>query len=129
MIAGTYDVIIRDTATSCETTNNSQIVLVAPSCIAELLVTKEQTGGPATITSVGEVLDYTITLVNNGTLSLTNISIQDQLPNGSIGVLNGPTGDNGVPGVMEAGETWVYAISYTVELSDFIKGTDVTLPL
>ena len=34
-------------------------------------------------------------------------------------------GDNGIANVMEAGETWVYTISYTVELNDFVKGTDV----
>ncbi|MGB5242752.1 MAG: gliding motility-associated C-terminal domain-containing protein, partial [Lutimonas sp.] len=125
LIAGAYEVVIRNTVTSCITTNNVPVVLTAPSCIAELLVTKEQTGGPATVTVVGEVLDYTITLVNNGTLSLTNISIQDVLPNGNNGVLVGPSGDNGIANVMEAGETWVYTISYTVELNDFVKGTDV----
>ena len=123
LMAGSYNIVVRNTITSCETVYGSTVVLNAPSCIAELLVTKEQTGGPATITAVGETLDYTITLVNNGTLSLSNINIVDILPNGSNGTLNGPTGDNGVTGVMEAGETWVYTISYTVVLNDFVSGT------
>ncbi|MFD1314348.1 T9SS type B sorting domain-containing protein, partial [Namhaeicola litoreus] len=125
LVAGNYDVVIRNSVTSCVSTNNATIILTAPNCIAELSVTKEQTGGPTNVTAVGEVLDYTITLTNNGTINLTNISIQDLLPSGNNGVLVGPSGDNGIANVMEAGETWIYTLSYTVELNDFIKGTDI----
>jgi len=84
-------------------------------------VTKTQTGGPNPVTGLGQTLDYTITLDNIGLVDLTNVNIVDILPDDSDGVLDGPTGDGGVAGVIEVGEIWTYTISYTSTLDDFIK--------
>ena len=47
------------------------------------------------------ILTYTITIVNTGNTSLSNIVVTDILPDGSNGTLTGPTGDGGAAGVLD----------------------------
>ena len=117
-----YTIAVRNSVTLCAVVDPTTVTLTDPGCTSILVVTKAQTGGPATVTQIGQTLDYTITLTNNGNLDLTNVNITDVLPNGNNGVLIGPTGDNGVTGVIETGETWTYTISYTTSLADFQTG-------
>ncbi|MDY7395984.1 gliding motility-associated C-terminal domain-containing protein, partial [Aureibaculum sp. 2210JD6-5] len=128
LMAGTFDILVRSKTTGCVSAP-AQETLIEPGCNPSLVVSKMQTGGPATVTAIGEILNYTITLENDGDLDLTNIVITDVLPDGSNGVLTGPTGDNGVAGVIEKNETWTYTISYTTTLADFQRrantGTNV----
>ncbi len=121
LVAGTFDVIVRvKTSTTCSEAYGTQIVLTAPTC-ADLQVTKTQTGGPNPVTGLGQTIDYTITLDNIGLVDITDVNIVDILPDGSDGVLDGPTGDEGVTGVIEVGEIWTYTISYTSTIDDFIR--------
>ena len=112
LTAGVYQVTITDS-------NGCTLVESYTIGEANLLVVKTQTGGPSAVSKTGEVLDYTITLENTGSLNITNVDVVDTLPDGSIGNLVGPTGDNGVQGVIEPGETWTYTISYTTKDTDF----------
>jgi uncharacterized repeat protein (TIGR01451 family) len=122
---GSYIIVVRNSITSCSTTSGSATVLTAPNCVADLIVTKTQTGGANPVNDIGQILDYTITLENSGTLDITNVNITDVLPDGTNGVLVGPTGDNGSPGVIDIGETWTYTISYTTSLVDFANAVDL----
>ncbi len=66
-----------------------------------------------------------MTVTNTGTGSLTGTTITDNMVQGvsSTSVTVGsPTGDGGVSGTMEAGEVWVYTISYTVPQSQIDNG-------
>ncbi len=101
------------------------VVLTAPNCVAELDVSITQTGGPNPVTNTGQVLDYTIVLDNFGTLDITNVNIVNTLPDGSIGILTGPIGDAGIPGVLDIGEIWTYTVSYNTSLVDFQNAVDL----
>ena len=90
-----------------------------------LTVTKTQTGGPSPVTMSGDVIDYTIVVVNTGNVSLAGIVASDLLPDGSAGVLTGPVADIGTIGAIDVGETWTYTISYTVSQSDIDAGLDL----
>ena len=125
LIAGSYDIIVRNTATTCSLAFVTPVVLTAPGCIADLVVTKTQTGGANPVIAIGQTLDYTITLENSGTLDITNVVITDILPDGSNGALLGPVGDNGILGIIDVGETWTYTISYTSSQLDFTNAVDL----
>ena len=122
--ASPYTIAVRSTSTTCDVVDPTTVTLTDPGCNPSLIVTKTQTGGPATITAIGQTIEYTITLENNGDLDLTAIDIEDILPNGNVGVLVGPAGDNGTANVIDKGETWTYTISYTTSLADFQLGTN-----
>ena len=68
------------------------------------------------------ILTYTITIVNTGNTSLSNIVVTDILPDGSNGTLTGPTGDGGAAGVLDVDETWTYSITYSVSQDDINAG-------
>jgi len=82
-------------------------------------VNKEQTGGPSVINAPGEVLEYTITLVNDGNVSLNNITPSDTLSNGTSISLSNATETLSDDDILEVGETWVYTASYSVVRDDF----------
>jgi len=100
--------------TDSETTDVSQIPI--------LYVTKDQTGGPDPVETAGDVINYTITLHNQGNVTLTGVVASDILPDGTTGTLSGPTGDLGIPDAIDLGETWTYTISYTVTQTDIDDG-------
>jgi uncharacterized repeat protein (TIGR01451 family)/gliding motility-associated-like protein len=125
LVDGSYTIIVRDNATSCETVYGSPVVLTAPNCVADLVVSITQTGGPDPVNNIGQTIDYTIVLDNTGTLDITNLNITNLLPDGSNGVLVGPIGDGGTPGVLDIGETWTYTVSYTTSLVDFQNAIDL----
>ena len=125
LIAGSYDIIVRNTTTTCNVAYATPVVLTAPGCIVDLVVTKTQTGGANPVNAIGQTLDYTITLENSGTLVISNVNITDILPDGSNGALIGPVGDNGIPGIIDVGETWTYTISYTTSQIDFSNAVDL----
>ncbi|MBK7788266.1 MAG: DUF11 domain-containing protein, partial [Saprospiraceae bacterium] len=85
-------------------------------------VSKTQTGGPNPATTAGEVLDYTIVINNTGNVTLTNVVVNDVMPDGSIGALGLPTESVSSNGNLNVGETWTYTISYTVTQADIDAG-------
>ncbi|MDB4512175.1 C25 family cysteine peptidase [Arenicella sp.] len=93
--------------------------------LPSLSVDKTQSSGPNPATTIGDVLDYTITIVNTGNVTLTGVVPTDTLPDGSVGSLSAVvetlTSDN----IFESGETWTYTISYTVTAADLSNGDDL----
>ncbi len=70
-------------------------------------------------------LNYTITLENTGQLDQTGVVLDDTLPDGTTGTVNGPTESGTVNTIFEAGEIWTYTVSYPVTPSDISAGTDL----
>ncbi|MBK8698884.1 MAG: DUF11 domain-containing protein [Saprospiraceae bacterium] len=88
-----------------------------------LVVDKSQSGGPNPVVNAGETIDYTIIVTNSGNQTLTNLIASDLMPDGSIGILNGPFESLSINGELNVGEVWTYSISYTVSQSDIDDGT------
>ncbi|NET79487.1 hypothetical protein [Okeania sp. SIO1F9] len=79
------------------------------------------------VDTAGQVITYTYTIENTGTVSLTNVSLIDDnfTPDNSSDNFN-PTfvssSDDG-NGVLDVGETWEYTATYTVTQDDIDSGT------
>ena len=91
-----------------------------------LTVSNVETNGNTGVSEAGEVLNYTITLFNNGDQDLTGVSISDILPDLSAATLIGPTESVSTNSVLNIGETWTYTTSYTVTVPNITAGTDLT---
>ncbi len=70
-------------------------------------------------------LNYEIAIENTGQLDQTGVVISDVLPDGSAGVLSGPTESLSSDGVFEVGETWTYTVSYAVTPADISSASDL----
>lgn len=70
-------------------------------------------------------LSYTITVRNTGNTTLNNPVVSDVLPDGAPATLIGPTGDAGIGGAIDVGETWQYTTVYNVSQADVDAGTDL----
>jgi uncharacterized repeat protein (TIGR01451 family) len=66
------------------------------------------------IDSPADDITYTITLVNDGNVTLHNVTFTDP----SLGTLSAPTESGDTNGILEVGETWTYSALYGVEQSD-----------
>lgn len=76
------------------------------------------------IDSAGDVINYSIAVTNSGNTALTGLTVTDRVESTPVvnatpvmdGAFNsGDTNDNGV---FDAGETWNFTASYTVQQSD-----------
>lgn len=85
-----------------------------------------QTSGPNPVTTVGDVLNYSITIVNTGTSTLSGLTPTVILPDNTTGVLGFPTETLTNNSTFETGETWTYLISYTVTATDITNNVDLT---
>jgi gliding motility-associated-like protein/uncharacterized repeat protein (TIGR01451 family) len=72
--------------------------------------------------SAGDVITYEITVENTGNVTLSNISISDNLITNAGGTVNYVSGDLDSDGLLDVGETWVYHADYTVTQSDIDFG-------
>jgi len=74
----------------------------------------------------GDPITYTFTLTNTGNVSLASPQVTDPIceaPLGPLTFTNGfQSGDAGVLGEMEAGETWVFECVYTIDQADVNAG-------
>ncbi len=82
-------------------------------------ITGVDVAGNGIIDNAGEIIDYQITVTNDGDVNLTGVSVSDPLLQGANGILSGPTESMTVNGILEVGEIWDYTGSYTVQQSDF----------
>ena len=96
-------------------------VLQAP----DLKIMKAETTG-LDVTYAGQVLDYTITVENNGTITLTDLNLTEQFPGLGASTLHGPTESNATDGNLSVGELWTYTATYTVTQGEIDSGTDLT---
>lgn len=88
-------------------------------------LTKTETSGAGSISSLPETLTYDIVITNTGDIPLTNVVAADTLPDGSMVTLSGQveTGAaSNTPGQLDLGETWTYSTSYTVTQADLDGG-------
>ncbi len=76
----------------------------------------------------GDVVVFEVALQNTGNVSLSNIAVTDNLSRADNTVVTpAPTpafesGDGGLPGQIDVGETWVYTVSYTLTQDDIDAG-------
>lgn len=81
-------------------------------------VSKAQTSGPSPVVAAGNVISYTITVVNTGNQALTGLAIASDSMLTPVGtVLLTPayaSGDANSNSILDVGETWTYTVSYTV---------------
>lgn len=79
--------------------------------------------------SVGDTVTYTITVENDGNVTLDNVVLTDTLVNGDSTALSYDAspiltgGDVGVVGDLEVGETWTYTATYTITQDDIDSGS------
>ena len=73
-----------------------------------------------------EVLNYTITVNNTGNVSLTDVGLNDLMPDGSLGSITGPVSDIGIQGVLDVGESWTYSSNYSVTQNTIDAGEILT---
>ena len=90
-----------------------------------LTIVKTQTGGPNPVSLVGDVINYKIVVTNDGTQSLTNVVVNDILPDGTAGTLSARTESGIVDGILSVNETFTYIISYTVTQGDIDNGSNL----
>ena len=74
----------------------------------------------AVVDTAGEVIEYTITVENDGNVDLTNVMLTDPFAGGATFV----SGDDG-DGILETDETWTYTADYTVTQADLNAGADL----
>ncbi|MFC5373246.1 Calx-beta domain-containing protein [Brevundimonas faecalis] len=102
---------------------NSPLTATATTTISRNpAVSIDKTVDKASISAPG-ALTYTVTVRNTGDVSLTGVTVSDTLPDGTPGTLSAPTGDGGVAGVLDVGETWTYAATFTATQAQIDAGT------
>ncbi len=112
-------------ATTTETGTDPKTASAETTVSQSPAFTVDKTVDFASITTPGP-LGYIITLENTGNVSLTGINLIDTLPDGANATLVGPTGDTGVTGVVDVGETWQYTTSYAASQDDIDAAVDLT---
>ncbi|MCK0126701.1 hypothetical protein MWU76_20085 [Gelidibacter sp. F2691] len=92
------------------------------------VVKTADTSGFASPVVVGNQVVFSINVANAGNTALTNISVNDTLTrrDGTVLTLTVPatptSGDAGVTGTLDVGETWVYQATYTLTQDDINAG-------
>jgi len=103
------------TAGAIELHNNEVSLL----CITTEELTIEKVADKSSVSSAGETINYTITLINTGNVNLTGVVLTDVFAGGAI--LD--SGDDTNTGVFDVGETWIYKADYVVTQDDIDAGT------
>jgi uncharacterized repeat protein (TIGR01451 family) len=82
-------------------------------------------GGTA---DAGEVIGYSISVTNDGNVSLTNAVVTDPSVSDLAAVVSGGfnAGDADHDGNIDVGETWQYSASHTVTQAEFDAGTSIS---
>ena len=113
------------TADSNESPQDSYVSVVAIIQNPDMLVT--MTADVSGVYLAGEVITYTVTVENNGNVTLTDVTTEDD-PDISLSYLSGDTDSDGE---LDVDEIWVYTGSYTVTQDDIDAGipihTEVTV--
>jgi uncharacterized repeat protein (TIGR01451 family) len=102
-------------ATAVASSPSSAQVPVAPAApalqAAKTGVLTDSDGIPGQ--SAGDRIDYTVTVLNAGNVSISSVTLADPLL-----TLTYASGDAGQPSILDVGETWTYTGSYTLTLAD-----------
>ncbi|MBW6481056.1 MAG: DUF11 domain-containing protein, partial [Bacteroidales bacterium] len=84
----------------------------------EITVTK--TADPSTYDAADDIITYTITLTNDGNVTVYNPAVSD--PQATTGP-DYVSGDTNGDGVLDVGETWVYEATYVITQADIDAGS------
>ncbi len=85
-----------------------------------------KTADPTSVTTAGEVITYTYTLVNSGTGNLTGVTLVDvSTGSGTDPVPVLMSGDGDLDSILDLGESWTYEGSYTLTAADCLAGVDL----
>ncbi len=88
------------------------VVAAAPVLsVSKTGVLKDSDGIPGL--TAGDTIDYTLTVSNSGNVSLSALTVNDPLV-----TLAYASGDAGQAGILDVGETWIFAGTYTLTQSD-----------
>lgn len=115
------DILNTATVTSAET---------APVMSDTVTVTNDATLGwalkksaaPTAFSAAGDEISYAVTLENIGTRSITEVGFSDSLDGITEPTLSG---DEGVAGVLDPGETWMWVYTYSVTQADVDSAEDL----
>jgi gliding motility-associated-like protein/uncharacterized repeat protein (TIGR01451 family) len=88
-----------------------KIKISVPVCLG---ISINKTADRNSVSSVGDKINYTITVKNTGHANHNQVVVNDPLTGG---ILSNPTGDNGNQ-ILEKDESWIYRTSYTLTQSD-----------
>jgi len=75
--------------------------------------------------TTGDILHYTITLTNDGNVSIGNIVVID--PGADAGIVKYENGDTDNDNRLDPDETWTFSAIHTVTMADIISGTIVNI--
>ncbi|MFC2078072.1 hypothetical protein ACFLTM_04615, partial [Candidatus Bipolaricaulota bacterium] len=112
----TGDQVDLNSANDCD---DETTTVYHPSYTISKSVTDVGGDGPGgSIDAAGDIVSYEIVVINTGNQPLTGVSVSDPLLEGANGTLVGPTESMSSDGVLEVGETWTYAGTYTAQQAD-----------
>lgn len=83
----------------------------------------EKTSTISEITTAGDVIPYTFTVTNTGTVTLTGITVSDPKCTTEI---TSPEGDGNSDNKLQLGETWVFTCNHTVTPEEINAGSTLT---
>jgi hypothetical protein len=84
-----------------------------------------QVSGPFPVTGAGQQIDYEVTLVNPGSLPVTNINAAPVFQGSGSGTLSMPAESLISDNILQPGETWSYTAAYIVTQNDLNTLTDL----
>ena len=88
--------------------------------IKSVVLQKKMDAVSGTAFKMGDKINYTLTAINTGTVTLKPPTITDNLVDGNLVTYNG--GDDFNPNKFDPGERWTYIATHTVTLSDLTNG-------
>ena len=119
------------TASSTETGDETASNEVSISSGVSIDVTKtgvlnDDDGTPGV--TAGDTIDYTITVENDGSIDLTNVSLADTLVQNGVSTTLTPVFDSGdvnTDNAINPGETWTYLLTYTLTPANIADGNNL----
>ena len=116
------------TATTAQGAEASASASVAIHQNPHLMLTKNATVPGGTADHAGEVISYTISVVNDGNMTLTGLAVSDPSVSNLAAVTSGGfnVGDTDTDGKVDLGETWQYTASHTVTQAEMDAGTSIS---
>lgn len=115
-----------NTATASTTTADGATVQASASVDIEQNphVTLTKTADVASVDAAGDVINYAITITNDGNMTLTSPVVSDPSVSNLAAVMSGGfnAGDADQDGKVDVGETWQYTASHTVTQAEIDNG-------
>ena len=117
---GSGDGDIDNLATADSNETDSQIASATVLLVYAPALTIDKVADQTTVSTAGQVINYTITVQSTGNVDVTNVVVTDPFAGGAT-LTSGDDGDN----VLETTETWIYTASHTVTQAEIDAGSDL----